>query len=77
MFKGSTFFFCVHTIGQFKCVLSTYTLPDAQKVTLITDFQNQTDLSTFVNNGNILIKCKNRFMIFGDNGVFRCEVQFD
>jgi len=38
MFKGSTFFFCVHTIGQFKCVLSTYTLPDAQKVTLITDF---------------------------------------
>ena len=31
-------------------------------------------MSTFVNDGNILIKCKNRFMIFADNGVFRGEV---
>ena len=34
-------------------------------------------MSTFVDNGNILVKCKNRHMIFGDNGVFRSEVQFE
>ena len=34
-------------------------------------------MSTFMDNGNILVKCKNRFMMFGDNGFFLNEVQFD
>ena len=34
-------------------------------------------MSTFTDNGHILVKCKNRFMMFGDNGVFKSEIQFE
>lgn len=34
-------------------------------------------MSTFMENGNILVKCKNRFMMFANNGAFLSEVKFD
>lgn len=34
-------------------------------------------MSTFMDDGNILVKCKNRFLVFSNNGFFLNEVQFE
>jgi len=38
---------------------------------------NKVDMSTFIENGRILIKNKRRFMVFDDNGKFIGEVTFN
>jgi hypothetical protein len=38
---------------------------------------NWVDMSTFLNDGKILIKIRRRFMVFNINGEFIDEVEFD
>ena len=52
-------------------------LPDRTEKTLINDFQNLVDMSTFLENGNILLKIRDRFMIFTQRGHFIGQVSFN
>ena len=52
-------------------------LPDRTEKTLINDFQNLVDMSTFLENGNILLKIRSRYMIFTQKGHFIDEVSFN
>lgn len=54
----------------------TYQLPDAQQTMMLTDFDKQVDMSTFLDSGDILLKIKNRFMIFDKYGMFIDEAEF-
>lgn len=44
---------------------------------LINDFLNWVDMSTFLENGKILVKIRRRFMIFTGDGAFIDEVTFN
>lgn len=44
---------------------------------LINDFLNWVDMSTFLEDGKILIKIRRRFMVFTAEGAFLDEVKFD
>ena len=50
--------------------------PDSQEISMISDFGKNTDLATFLDSGEILMKIKNRFMIFDKYGEFIDEVEF-
>ena len=54
-----------------------YTLPDQVQKTLINDYGNYVDMSTFLDDGNILIRSRRRFMIFTKEGFFKDEVTFN
>ena len=52
-------------------------LPDQAKTSLMNDKQNYAHLSTFLDNGKILLAINNRFLIFkSENGDFEDQVQF-
>ena len=51
-------------------------LPNAYEKTIINDFQNGVDMSTFLANGNILLKIFHRFLIFSTDGAFISKVTF-
>ena len=44
---------------------------------LINDFLNWVDMSTFLENGKILVKIRRRFMIFTGDGNFIAETEFN
>jgi len=44
---------------------------------LINDFGNFVDMSTFLEDGNILIRSRRRFMVFTSEGFFKDEVDFN
>lgn len=46
-------------------------------LTLVNDFQRQVDLSTFLENGMIMVKNRQRFLLFNSNGNFIDEVEFN
>ena len=52
-------------------------LPNAYEKTIINDFQNGVDMSTFLANGNILLKIFHRFLIFSTDGAFISKVTFE
>ena len=52
-------------------------LPNAYEKTIINDFQNGVDMSTFLANGNILLKIFHRFLIFSADGAFISTVTFE
>jgi hypothetical protein len=57
--------------------VKVHLLPDSTERTLINDFQNFVDISTFLNNEYILIKIRRRFMVFSKNGNFINEMGFE
>jgi hypothetical protein len=46
-------------------------------MTLINDYLNWVDMSTFLEDGKILVKNRRRFMVFTSNGNFIDEVEFN
>lgn len=54
-----------------------YEKPDSAQKTLINDFMHLVDVSTFLGDGRILVKCLRRFMIFSPDGQFIDEVEFE
>lgn len=44
---------------------------------MLNDYQNYVDMSTFLENGSILLKCRRRFMVFNEEGNFICEATFN
>ena len=64
MSKGSNRFFNIYRISKFKLKISLFDLPDSVQKVLINDFQNKTDMSTYIEGGKILVKVFKRFMIF-------------
>ena len=57
--------------------MKIYYLPDTAEKTLINDCFNGVDMSTFLDNGYILVKIFHRFLIFTELGVFVTEVNFN
>jgi hypothetical protein len=53
-----------------------YQLPDSLTTKLIGDYENKVDMSTFLNDGDILLKVDYRFMRFGNDGQFKDEIEF-
>ena len=76
MSKGSNRFFNIYRINKFKAKISLFDLPDSVQKILINDFQNKTDMSTYVEGGKILVKVFKRFMVFTQKGEFVDEVEF-
>ena len=46
-------------------------MPDSTTKTLMVDNMNQIDMSTFLKNGFILIRCGYRFILFDQDGFFK------
>lgn len=74
---GSNQFFCVLRSGKYKSFIKLVQQPDKVAKTLVNDFQNYCDVSSFLENGNILVKCRRRYMIFTSEGSFIDEVEFN
>tara|TARA_B110000285_G_C15032107_1_gene567330 strand:+ start:768 stop:944 length:177 start_codon:yes stop_codon:yes gene_type:complete len=51
--------------------------PDSTSRVIINDYLNFVDMSTFLEDGKILIKIRRRYMVFTCNGAFIDEAQFD
>lgn len=71
--NGSFRFFNVYQVGKFKSHITVALKPDSTSRVIINDFLNFVDMSTFLEDGKILIKIKKRFMVFGPNGAFLDE----
>ena len=76
-FQGSNRFYNVYRQNKYQKFARIFYLPDSTEKTLINDFQNYVDMSTFLENGNILLKIKERYMVFTQRGKFIDEVEFD
>lgn len=76
-FSGSNRFYEVFRQSKFKSFMRIYTLPDMVQKTLINDFGNYVDMSTFLEDGNILMRSRSRFMIFSKEGFFKDEITFN
>jgi len=57
--------------------MKIYEKPDSSQKTLINDFMHLVDVSTFLQDGKILVKALRRFMIFDDEGQYVDEVDFE
>jgi hypothetical protein len=74
---GSKRFFSIYQVDKFKSLMTICQRPDSTSKTLINDYLNTVDMSTFLEDGTILIKIKDRFMIFSAAGGFKNEAQFN
>ena len=75
-FQGSNRFYNGYKKNRFESFVRIFSLPNKTQKTLINDFQNKVDASSFLGNGNILLKISNRFMIFSSDGNFITEATF-
>jgi hypothetical protein len=75
--KGSMRIFDVYQVGKFKSHITICQKPDSTSKTLINDYLNQVDLSTFLEDGKILMKIGKRFMVFTTNGAFIDETHYN
>ena len=55
-FEGSNRFYNVYRQNKFRTFLKIYYLPDSTERTLINDYLNGVDMSTFLQNGKVLLK---------------------
>jgi hypothetical protein len=51
-------------------------LPDSVTTNLIGDYENKVTMSTFLDDGDILLQVGYRFMLFENNGEFKDEIEF-
>jgi hypothetical protein len=74
---GSNRFYNIYRVNKFQSHLRIFLMPDSTQKVLINDFLNWVDMSTFLEDGKILIKIRRRFMVFTAEGAFLDEVKFD
>jgi hypothetical protein len=75
-FQGSNRFINIYKKNTFESFVNIFYLPDTAEKTLIHDCFNGVDMSTFLDNGYIMLKIFHRFLIFTEGGVFVTEVIF-
>ena len=51
-------------------------MPDSKTNVLISDINGKVDMSTFLHNGNILIKIAHRYLLFDSDGGFIDQIEF-
>jgi long-subunit acyl-CoA synthetase (AMP-forming) len=64
-------------MNKFQSYINIQQRPDSTDMTLINDYLNWVDMSTFLEDGKILVKNRRRFMVFTNNGNFIDEVEFN
>ena len=69
-FKGSNRFYNVYRTNKYETYIRIFYLPDTTERTLVNDFQNGVDMSTFLQNGNMMVKVFHQYMIFNQKGTF-------
>ena len=52
-------------------------LPDSTTKTLMIDNSNEINMSTFLSNGEILLRCAHRYLVFDKDGFFKTQVYFN
>jgi hypothetical protein len=62
--------------NTFKVTSRIFLQPDSYKISLLADYQNKCEFTTFIKNGEIMLKILDRFMIFDQNGDFIYHVTF-
>lgn len=75
--KASNRFFNVYQQSKFISQIKIFQRPDTTRNTLINDFLNWVDMSSFLEDGKILMKIRRRFMVFTADGAFIDEVEFN
>ena len=55
-FEGSNRFYNVYRKNKFETFMRIFYLPDSTERTLCNDYQNGCDMSTFLQNGKIMVK---------------------
>jgi hypothetical protein len=75
--NGSFRYFNVYQVDKFKSHMTVALKPDSTSRVVINDYLNFVDMSTFLEDGKILIKIRRRYMVFNCNGAFIDEAQFD
>lgn len=55
----------------------TYKLPDSKTQILLSDKNKSVKLSTFLDNGSVLVQIAHRFFIFNEFGIFLDEIEFE
>ena len=75
--NGSHRFINVYQSDKFTSRIRLFQKPDQVEKPLINDFLNWVDMSTFLESGKIMVKCRRRFMIFTNDGHFIDEVDFN
>lgn len=71
LFVGSNQFGAVDRVRKFYAYLKVMTLPDSTTKTIMIDNMNKIDMSTFLQTGDILIRCSHRYLIFDQDGFFK------
>ena len=75
--KGShQFALAFHVPNHQSYKLQVYQKPDNMNLTLIHDVEDAVQLVTWLDDGNILLKVGNRFLLFNDCGNFIDEIEF-
>jgi hypothetical protein len=70
---GTSEFLAIFTDRTSRSVSTcVYQLPDSYGVSLLADYENQCEFSTFLKGGEILLKINQRFMVFDKTGNFIC-----
>jgi hypothetical protein len=55
----------------------TYAVPHSKTGILLSDRNKKVSLSTFLDNGKILVQIAHRFFIFAKDGTFLDEIEFE
>jgi hypothetical protein len=81
LITGSSRFFCIFRLTNGKDLPKyiywvMHRLEQAQK-TLVNDISGNVKFSTFLENGNILVQCAHRFLVFTCKGSFIEEAEFE
>jgi len=76
-FAGSSNIFNIYQINKFTSRINIQQKPDSTAKTLLNDYLNWVDMSSFLDDGKILVKIRRRFMVFTGNGDFIDEVEFN
>jgi len=53
-----------------------YQIPDSTAISLINNHDKKVDFTTFMEDGNILMKLGERFSMFNRDGIFMDEIEF-
>lgn len=78
LIKGSSRFFNIYTSPDSTYINARiFNMPDRTQKTLLNDVQNLVDMSSFLPDGKILVRCRDRFMLYTENAVFIDEVNFN
>lgn len=75
--NGSSKFVNFYRMNKTKSFLKIFQMPDSVQRTLVNDFLNRIDMSTFIEDSKILVKSGSRFLVFSSQGDFISGVHFN